>query len=172
MSILTKGIHMEVEFKRFIKKEEKRSRAIHFVLLMFVLMSGCKGPEEKIVLRKIRDVVVDASTEPILKANAVFYNPNDMRGRLKRINVEIFVDGKKAAVVNQKLKTHIPAKGEFIVPLEVKLSIKELGFMDTLLGVIGGKKFEVRYEGSLKLSYRGIPLNVPVHYKDEVRIRF
>ncbi len=172
MSILTKGIHMEVEFKRSIKQERKRSRAIHFVLLMLVVISGCKGPEEKIVLRKIRDVVVDASTEPILKANAVFYNPNDMRGRLKRINVEIFVDGKKAAFVNQKLKTHIPANGEFIVPLEVKLSIKELGFMDTLLGVIGGKKFEVRYEGSLKLSYRGIPLNVPVHYKDEVRIRF
>ena len=88
---------MEVEFKRFIKQELKRSRAIHFALLMFVVLSGCKGPEEKIVLRKIRDVVVDASTEPILKANAVFYNPNDMRGRLKRINVEIFVDGKKAA---------------------------------------------------------------------------
>ena len=172
MSILTKGIHMEVEFNRFIKQEEKTSRAIHFVLLMFVVMSGCKGPDEKIVLRKIRDVVVDASTEPILKANAVFFNPNDMRGKLKRINVEVFVDGKKAAVVNQKLKTHIPAKGEFIVPLEVKLSIKELGFMDTLLGVIGGKKFEVRYEGSLKLSYRGFPLNVPVHYKDEVRIKF
>jgi LEA14-like dessication related protein len=135
-------------------------------------VGGCNGPDEKIVLRKIRDVVVDASTEPLLKANAVFYNPNDVRGKLKRINVEVYVDGKKAAYVNQKLKTRIPANGEFIVPLEVKLSIKELGFMDTLLGVIGGKKFEVRYEGSLKLSYRGIPINVPVHYKDEVRIRF
>src|SRR5262245_48392778 len=107
MSILTKGIYMEVEFKRFIKQEQKRSRVIHFVLLMFVVISGCKGPEEKIVLRKIRDVVVDASTEPVLRANAVFFNPNDMRGKLKRINVEVYVDGKKAAFVNQKLKTQI-----------------------------------------------------------------
>ena len=44
--------------------------------------------------------------------------------------------------------------------------------MDTLLGVIGGKKFEVRYKGSLKLSYHGFPINVPVNYSDEVRIRF
>ena len=172
MYILTKGMLMEIEFKTFIEQGEKRLRAIQFVLLMFLAMSACKGPEEKIVLRQIRDVVVDATTEPLLKANAVFYNPNDMRGKLKRINVEIFVDGKKAAFVNQKLKTQIPANGEFIVPLEVKLSIKELGLMDTLLGVIGGKKFEVRYEGSLKLTYRGIPINVPVHYKDEVRVRF
>jgi len=171
MSILTKGIYMELDTSRFIKKQ-KRSWAIYFVLLMFVLVSGCKGPEEKIVLRKIRDVVVDASTEPTLKANAVFYNPNDMRGKLKRINVDVYVDGKKSAFVNQKLKTQIPANGEFIVPLEVKLNIKELGFMDTLLGVLGGKKFEVRYEGTLKLSYRGVPINVPVKYKDEVRVRF
>jgi len=173
MSILTE-IMIKMEFKKSKQRLKVLRSAIHLLFLTLVLLvvGGCHGPDEKIVLRKIRDVVVDASTEPLLKANAVFYNPNDMRGKLRRINVEVYVDGKKAAVVNQKLKTHIPANGEFIVPLEVKLSIKELGFMDTLLGVIGGKKFEVRYEGSLKLSYRGIPLNVPVHYKDEVRIRF
>jgi LEA14-like dessication related protein len=173
MSILTE-IMIKMEFKKSKQLPKALRSAIHLLFLTLVLLvvGGCHGPDEKIVLRKIRDVVVDASTEPLLKANAVFYNPNDVRGKLKRINVEVYVDGKKAAYVNQKLKTRIPANGEFIVPLEVKLSIKELGFMDTLLGVIGGKKFEVRYEGSLKLSYRGIPINVPVHYKDEVRIRF
>ena len=165
---------MEMELKTHKRKRKALRSTIYIFVAAFVLLASgaCQGPKEKIVLRQIRDVVVDATTEPLLKANAVFYNPNDMRGKLKRINVEVFVDGKKAAIVNQKLKTQIPANGEFIVPLEVKLSIKELGFMDTLLGVIGGKKFEVRYEGSLKLAYRGIPINVPVHYKDEVRIRF
>ena len=171
MSILTKGITMQIRLKEFINLFKKPS-SVQFAFLILVLAFGCKAPDEKIVLKKIKDVVVDASTEPVLKANAVFFNPNDMRGKLKRINVEVFVDGKKAAFVNQKLKTHIPANGEFIVPIEVKLNIKELGFMDTLLGVLGGKKFEVRYEGSLKLSYRGFPINVPVHYKDEVRVKF
>lgn len=133
---------------------------------------GCQRPKEDIVLRQIKDIVVDATTDPMLKANAIFYNPNSMRGKLKRINVDIFVNGKKAASVNQELKTVIPANDEFSVPIEVKLAIKELGFMDTLLGMIGGKKFEVRYEGSLKLSYHGFPIHVPVHYKDEIRVRF
>jgi LEA14-like dessication related protein len=172
MSILTE-IKIKMERKKNKQLPMVFRPAIHllFLTLMLVIVS-CDGPDEKIVLRKIRDVVVDASTEPVLKANAVFYNPNEVRGKLKRINIEVYVDGKKAAFVNQKLKTKIPANGEFIVPLEVKLNIKELGFMDTLLGVIGGKTFEVRYEGSLKLSYRGFPINVPVHYKDEVRIKF
>lgn len=140
--------------------------------IVFVILTACERPNERIVLRNIRDVVVDASTEPTLKANAVFFNPNDMRGRLKKIDIVIYVNGKRAAHVDQRLRTVIPAKGEFKVPLEVKLSIKELGFMDTLLGVLGGKKFEVRYEGKLKMSYKGIPFSVPVNYKDEVRIRF
>jgi len=148
-----------------------KATAVMLLSALF-LLNGCTRPEEDIVLRQIRDVMVDASTEPLLKANAIFYNPNNMRGKLKRINVEIFVNGKKAATVNQQLKTVIPAKNEFVVPLEVNLSIKELGFMDTLLGVIGGKKFEVRYEGFLKLTYRGIPIKVPVNYKDEIRVRF
>jgi LEA14-like dessication related protein len=145
---------------------------ICFALILSGIMFGCNRPKEEIVLRQIKDVVVDATSEPTLKANAIFYNPNDLRGKLRRINVDIFVDGKKAASVNQQLKTIIPANGEFSVPIVVNLAIKELGIMDTLLGVIGGKKFEVRYEGSLKLSYHGVPINVPVNYKDEVRIRF
>src|SRR5690606_23766900 len=102
----------------------------------------------------------------------IFYNPNKVRGRLKNISVDIYVNGKKTANVDQKLKTLIPAQSEFTVPIEVKLAMKELGFMDTVLGMIGGKKFEVRYEGYVKLSYRGVPIKVPVNYKDEIRVRF
>jgi LEA14-like dessication related protein len=150
-----------------------RIRALSLLTLVGIFfLTGCQRPDEKIVLRQIRDVLVDASTEPMLKANAVFFNPNNMRGKLKKINVDIYVNGKKSATINQRLKTIIPANNEFVVPLEVKLSMKELGFMDTLLGVIGGKKFEVRYEGVLKLNYRGIPISVPVDYKDEIRVRF
>ena len=141
-------------------------------ILVTLLLSGCQTPHQDIVLRQIRDVVVDASSDPTLKANAVFFNPNKVRGRLKKIDVEIFVDGKRAASVDQKLKTVIPANAEFTVPIKVDLAIKELGLMDTLFGMIGGKTFEVHYKGSLRLSYHGVPINVPVDYKDDVRIRF
>src|SRR5690606_32901102 len=103
--------------------------------------------KEQIVLRDIKDVVVDATSEPTLKANAVLYNPNKVRGKLKKIDVEIFVNGKKAATVDQSFNTAIPAQAEFTVPLNVKLAMKELGFVDTLLGMVGGKKLEIHYKG-------------------------
>lgn len=141
-------------------------------IVVLVALAGCQRPSEEIVLKRINDVVVEASSDPVLRANALFYNPNKMSGRLKRIQVDVYVDGKKAATVDQELKTKIPARGEFTVPLEVRLAIRELGFMNTLLGVLGGKTFDVHYVGSLKLTYRGIPVRVPVDYKDEVKVRF
>jgi LEA14-like dessication related protein len=140
-----------------------------FISLVFI---QCQKPDQDIELRRITDVVVDATTDPMLKANALFYNPNKAHGRLKKIKVEIFINGKKVGDVDQDLKTKIPSRAEFTIPIQVKLAMKELGFMDTVLGMIGGKKFEVQYKGFLKLSYHGLPVKVPVDYKDDVKVRF
>jgi LEA14-like dessication related protein len=142
------------------------------MLLVLTTLIGCEKPDQDIELKRIKDVVVEATTDPLLKANAVFFNPNNVRGKIKKIKVDIFVNGKKAGSVDQDLKLSVPAQAEFTVPIEVKLAIKELGFMDTVLGMLGGKKFDVRYEGFLKLNYHGIPIKVPVNYSDEVKIRF
>jgi LEA14-like dessication related protein len=139
--------------------------------LVILLFQSCQKPEEEIKLRQIRDVVADISTEPTLKAEAIFFNPNDIRGKLKHISVDIYVNGKKAGTVKKDYKVIIPRNGEFTVPIEVKLNIKELGTLNSILGMVSGKKFDVRYDGYLRVIYRGFPIRVPVDYKDEVRIR-
>ena len=140
------------------------------VIILLMLCLSC-APKEEIVLRQIKDVVVDASSGPKLKANAIFYNPNKTKMRLKKINIDIFINGKKSANVDQDLKTLIPAQGEFTVPLEVTLNMKELGLLDTIFGMIGGKTFDVHYKGFLKINYKGVPVRIPVDYKDDVKIR-
>ena len=84
----------------------------------------------------------------------------------------IYINEKKVGRVDQEMKIVIPSKGDFTVPLEVNLNMKELGFMDTVFGMLGGKKFDVRYEGYLKVTYHGFPIKVPVKYKDQIRVSF
>lgn len=142
------------------------------ILFAIVLLSGCEMPKEQIVLRKIKDVVVDGTTDPTLKAQVVLYNPNTTRMKLKKIKVDIFYNDKKVGEVDQKLALLIPSQSEFSIPLEVRLAIKELGFVETLLSMIGGKKMLIHYKGHLKLTYHGFPIRVPVDYKDEIRVKF
>src|SRR4051812_39730405 len=98
-----------------------------FILLLFVI--SCRTPKEEIVLRQIKDVVVDSGSSPKLKARATFFNPNDTRIKLKKIDIEIFVSGKKVGTVNQDLKLIIPPKDEFFVDIEVLLALKELNIV-------------------------------------------
>jgi hypothetical protein len=143
--------------------------AAFFTLLL--LVNSCK-PKEDVVLKQIREVVVDAEPEPVLKAKAVLFNPNKMKMKLRKLNIEIFVDGKKSALIDQNnLDLDVPANGEFIVPLEAKLNLKEMGLLDTIFGILGGKKLNVQYKGSISITYKSIPIKVPVDYKNEVKIK-
>lgn len=136
-----------------------------------LVVASCK-PREDVVLRQVKDIVVDASTEPVLQANAIFYNPNNMRMKLRKLDLEVYVNDKLSATIDQKLDTRIPARAEFTVPLEVKLNLKEKGFLNTVFKVIGGKKLKVHYKGTVSITYKGIPVRVPVDYEDEVRMSF
>jgi LEA14-like dessication related protein len=157
-----------------IKRSKTQSIVSSFFafIIAAILLQACGLPKEDIVLRQVKDVVADATTEPTLKAEAVFFNPNSVGGKLKNISVDIFVNGKKAGRVDKDYKIKIPAEGEFSVPLEVKLNMKELGLLDTILGMIGGKKFDIQYVGKLGLVYHGVPIKVPVNYKSQIRVSF
>lgn len=137
----------------------------------FVALSSC-GPKQDIEFKYVKDVIVDANTEPLLKGKAVLYNPNKQRMKLRKINVDVYVNDKKTARVDQEPSMIIPAEAEFTVPLEVKLNMKELGFMDTLFGMLGGKKMKVRYKGTVSVTYKGIPVRVPVDYESTINFRF
>lgn len=139
--------------------------------LCLLMLPAC-GPKQDIEFKYVRDVIVDANTEPLLKGNAVLYNPNKQRMKLRKINVDVYVNDKKTARVDQEPALLIPAEAEFTVPLEVKLNMKELGFMDTLFGVLGGKKMKIRYKGTISITYKGIPVRVPVDYESTVNFRF
>lgn len=148
-----------------------KKRIFQHILFLAVVIGACV-PKEQIVLRAINIKEVDPGKDgnPILKADAVFFNPNSSRMRVKRIDIDVFVDGKKAARVDQRLHTLIKANSEFTVPLEVQLNLKEVGLLDTILSLFGGKKYDIQFVGSMKVTVNGFPVKVPVNYKDLLKL--
>ena len=138
----------------------------------FLILTGCV-PKEAVALRTIEHVHLTAGNggNPILQADASFYNPNKLRMRVKKIKLDVFVDGKQSALIDQKLKSVIKSKTEFTLPLEVQISLKEIGLLDALLGIIGGKKYSLHYVGYIRVKVKGIPLRIPVDYSREVKLR-
>lgn len=142
---------------------------IGIILLVF----SC-APKEEIVFKGVKNIRVEegSGTDPMLTADAYFFNPNNIKMKLKEISVDILVNGKKSAQVRQDLKLVIPAKGDFQVPLMATLSLKELGILDTIFNLLGGKKYVVEYVGYIRVAVHGVTIKVPVSHKEEIKLKF
>ena len=150
----------------------KNSLNNQFALLLGVILlaAGC-APKEPVVLREVQIIQVTPGKNgnPILKANAIFHNPNSGSMKLKQINLEIMLDNKRVAVIDQQMDSMIKGKSDFTLPLEVQLQLKDVGLLDTILSLFGGKKYEVQFVGNLKVRVSGFPVKIPVNYKDQIK---
>ncbi len=143
-----------------------------FVSLLLLSVISCV-PKDEVVFKGVKNITVEANQqgEPILKADALFYNPNKEKMKLKEIFADVLVNGKPAAKVRQKLKFPIPAESDFSVPVAAQLSLKELGFLDTIVNLLGGKKYDVQYSGYVRIAVHGVTIKVPFSYKEQIRLR-
>src|SRR5436190_939058 len=103
-------------------------KRIGIFIVVTALALGCL-PKEDVVLKDVKNLVVEPGTDGnlVLAGDAVFFNPNHSRMRLKEIKVDVFVDGKKSATVDHKLHLLVKGNAEFTVPLKVQLQTKDLG---------------------------------------------
>ena len=140
-------------------------------VLMSLLLAAC-APKEQVVFRKVLNIRLDmVSNAPVLKADIVFFNPNKQGAKLKKINLDILVNEKKGGEVDQVLNQKIKGESEFTVPIEVKLNLKEIGLLDTLINIFGAKKYTIRMVGKIRVSVSGFAISVPVDEIQEIKIR-
>lgn len=144
-----------------------------FFLLIATAVFSCKKPDKELEFKHVENIKVKKVTgeEVLLSADAVFYNPNDVKMKLREIDVEVYIIDNKVGKINQNIKTTIPALNDFTVPFDAVFNIKQVGGLGTLLSIMGGRKLQVRYDGHIKVTVHGVPFKVPVDYENEVRFR-
>ena len=86
-------IHTQADFfQRMVRGARIRLHVSILVAALGLILGSCQKPDQPIVLKRIKDVVVDATTDPMLKAQAIFHNPNNVRMRLKKIKIDIIIN--------------------------------------------------------------------------------
>lgn len=143
-------------------------------IIGLILLIGCNRPEEAPEFRGIKNIKVRKveGTTAYLNADAHFFNPNQVKMKLKRVDVGVHLDGKPIGVINQSLKTKVPANANFKVPLDATFDLKDTGVVKNLLSMLGGKSRKVRYVGYIRVAVHGVTVRVPVDYESEVKLNF
>jgi len=151
----------------------KKVISVSTVVVFILLMAFSCVPKEEVVFKGVKNISIEPGkeNEPILKADALFYNPNKVKMKLKEIYVDVMVNGKPSAHVRQQLKVSIPAESDFSVPVAAQLSLKELGLLDTIVNLLGGKKYQLQYTGYVRIAVHGVTIKVPFTYQEELRLR-
>jgi LEA14-like dessication related protein len=143
-------------------------------IFLFALISlGSCAPKDPVVLREvhIRNISLGPDGKnPVLTADAVLYNPNKGSLRLKKVELDILVDDKPAARIDQELNAQIKSQAEFTVPLEVHLRLSESGLLNTILSLFGGKTHAIRFTGNVKVKVGIFGVNIPVDHRDQIKL--
>ena len=139
------------------------------VIAALLILNGCSGPSD-LEFRRVSNVKLSMAGKPKVSADLVLYNPNRMAIELRSADLDIRVDGKSAGKVNQTFQLKLPKQSEFVLPVEVILSLKESGLLGSFLGMVNGKPLKVEFEGEVKVKIKSIPASVKVFHIEEIKL--
>lgn len=120
--------------------------------------------------KKVEDIKVAKvkGNEVLLKGNAHFYNPNDLKITLKEVNIDVSIKGKKIGTINHTEKVKIAPLSDFKIPVDAMVNLAEAGLINNLLNVLSGKKIKAHYRGYVKMVIHGLPVKVPVDHEKSI----
>lgn len=126
-----------------------------FLLVAISTLSSCTLREkptfvsiEKINLDKV------SSEEITFKASAIFKNPNSIGGEISSETIKIFVDSISVGQLYPS-NFNVPAKNEFSIPLEGRLSTKKImgrnnnDLLSNLINIVTSQKVAITFKGDL-----------------------
>jgi LEA14-like dessication related protein len=99
----------------------------------------------------------------MVSANTKFYNPNRFGLKLKRIDMDISLNGKLANHYLLDSTIVIPQKDTFYIPVVIKLDLKNL--LSNALQVFMSKQVKITLEGKVKLKRGIIPFSRHFHFE-------
>lgn len=137
-------------------------------------LSSCNKPESP-QFKYLDNIVVELESlsKANLHAEAVLFNPNKNSITIKGADIDIMLDDKVIAVLDEDYDIKAEGNEEFMIPLDVKIKLQDLNLnaIGAALGLIGGGGQEIRYLGKIRVKAYGVPFSVKVDYMDKIDLK-
>lgn len=127
-----------------------------FLLTITLVITSCsitKKPEFKYIDNlEIKNMGMRNVT---LKADAVFNNPNHVKGTLSIDSISVFIDDIEAGIISSE-SFDVPSKNEFTIPLQGTFSLSKIykknasGILGSVLKAIQTDSLQIRYKGNIR----------------------
>ena len=108
--------------------------------------------------------------ESVIKMEMIFYNPNRLNLKLKKAEIDIYLDDRFAgrSIVDTLIK--IPREDTFSIPVQVKVEMKTI--LPNALSAFLYEELKVRLDGYVRLGKAGVYINVPIQQESLQKLNF
>lgn len=153
-------------------------RRILFLLLTVFQLTACTVSEYPVFkeVKNVRFKSLSLLNGPAVtfRADAVFFNPNDVGANVTEVDLDFYIDGKKVTHINQNVTAEMKAQSEFVLPLDIGIALKDI-YKDgksALSSVLKSRTIQYRMNGTLKVGLGSVEFEVPVDHEGEEKVRF
>lgn len=144
---------------------------------IFVFITGC-SISSKPAFKYIDNIeITNISLGNVtLNANAVFNNPNSLKGKLSINDIHLFVDNRNVGVISAK-EFIVPARTEFAIPLQGTFSISKIynenknSIFGSILRVIQTDSITVQYKGHIKYYLGDFSYPYVINKEQKIRLK-
>jgi LEA14-like dessication related protein len=138
-------------------------------IALLLLFSSCTKPKEPVYLDFQNLHVQKAGlSESVVRADVRCFNPNSFNLRLKKAELDVFVNDKYVGHSTLDTLIHIPALDTFYVPITLKLNLSN--FLKNAVQLFLNPEVKLKVQGKAKVGKSGFYKNFPVSYEGKQRI--
>jgi hypothetical protein len=148
------------------------NKVLPLLLISFIfLLSSCRTPKD-LEFREVKNISVEniGFSAATLKAEVVYYNPNNFSLELNRTDLDIFIDSSYLGHSSQDLQVKVPKREQFTIPVVVALDMKNL--LRNGLTALMNKQVLVKVVGRVKVGKAGVYKSFPLTYQTLQKFSF
>lgn len=140
------------------------------ILLAAATISSCHAPRDLAYVGIENFGMKHASLKTTtLSMDVELYNPNHYKMKLKKADLDVYVNNNRLGKVNIKGKMTVPRQDTFALP--VMLDVDLANALPNMLQLAFKSEVEVALKGSVKAGRHGIFITIPVNYTGKQDIR-
>lgn len=148
-----------------------------FYLFISILLVSCKV-NEKPEYKALENIQIDEMTnkEVVVSADAVYFNPNHIGGTVKKVDIDLFLDGVHISKVTS-MPFEINGQENFRIPLKANVPYGDLfgtngnNMLGSILNATLSNTIQVNYKGSITLDLGAIDYDYALDETLDLKLR-
>ena len=143
---------------------------LFFVPLVVLAMASCKNMKDPVFVG-IENVKMGSVgvTESLVTLDIRYHNPNSFNGSLKQAQGDAWMDSTYLGHFVADSTIHIPANGEFLVPVRLMMDMKQI--LKNSFAALMNEEVLLRIKGNAKAGRSGFYKNFSLNYEGKQNLR-